>query len=114
MGPMAGNATFTSAARDAVTTFFSEEAGDRAGRDRLVMARALGALFFAGALVGLVSLLLPHAADANLGVIAAVCAIALAAGGGLIVGGGRVPGWTLPAGCYAATALIATGLYYSD
>jgi diguanylate cyclase (GGDEF)-like protein/putative nucleotidyltransferase with HDIG domain len=111
---MARIAAATSAARYAVMGFFSEEAEESAGRDRIVMARALGALFFAGALVGLVSLMLPHAPDANVGAIAGVCAIAMAAGAGLIVGGGRVPGWTLPLGCYGATALIATGLYFSD
>jgi diguanylate cyclase (GGDEF)-like protein len=111
---MARIANRLSVARSGVTSFFSEDAGDRAERDRLVMARALGALFSAGALVGLVSLLLPHPPGANIGAIAVVCAIALAVGAGLIAGGGRVPGWSLPAGCFGATLLITSAIYYSD
>jgi diguanylate cyclase (GGDEF)-like protein/putative nucleotidyltransferase with HDIG domain len=82
--------------------------------DRISSASALGALFFAGAVVGLISLLLPHAAGANVGAIAVVCTIALVFGAGLIAGRERAPGWSLWASCYGATLLIAAAVYYSD
>jgi diguanylate cyclase (GGDEF)-like protein len=103
-----------SGARDGVTRFFSEEGEDRSSRDRLVMARALGALFIAGAVIALVSLLLPHAPGASAGGIAAVCGLALAVGAGLILGGVNVPRWSLPAACYGATLLITGAIYFSD
>ncbi|MEA2425928.1 MAG: hypothetical protein QOH13_2338 [Thermoleophilaceae bacterium] len=103
-----------SGARAGVTRFFSEDVEGRSSRDRLIMARALGALFIAGAVVALVSLLLPHAPGASLGGIAAVCGVALAVGTGLILGGVKVPHWSLPAACYGATLLITGAIYFSD
>src|SRR4051812_4586907 len=82
------------AARVAVTNFFSDDEGATRGRDRLVMARALGSLFFAGAVVGLITLVLPHWRGANVAGIAAVCAIALAVGVGMTIENGRLPTWT--------------------
>src|SRR5436190_23047082 len=103
------------AARSAVSCFFSEQGlGESRGRDRLVMARALGALFVAGALVGLVSLVLPHWEGANVVGIGAVCAVALAIGVGLFFERGRLPSWAFPATCIGATVLIALALYLSD
>ena len=99
--------------RAALTGFFSEGPGT-SGRDRLVMARALGSLFVAGAVIGLVSLALPHWDGTNLTGIGVVCALALAVGLALTLENGRLPGWAFPAAAYGATALIAAGLYYSD
>lgn len=101
------------AAREALTGFFSE-AADGPGRDRVVMARALGSLFFAGGLVGLVSLLLPHGPGTSVVGIVAVCVVALIAGVVLTVEHGRLAPWTFAAACYGATLLIAGGLYWSN
>src|SRR3954471_10484597 len=100
------------AARAAALRFFAEE--DGSPRDRLVMARALGALFVAGGLIGLVSLALPHEDSARLTRIGGLCAIALLMGAGLILEHGRLPRWVFPAACYAAVALVALAVYFSD
>src|SRR3954451_2054747 len=102
------------AGRKAVTSFFAEGLGESAGRDRLVMARSLGSLFFAGALVGLITLVLPQADNANLAGIAVACVIALAAGVGFILEKGRLPGWAFPAAVCGATLLITVAVYFSD
>jgi diguanylate cyclase (GGDEF)-like protein/putative nucleotidyltransferase with HDIG domain len=109
---MAGRPGSIDAARRAVVHFFAE--GETSGRDRLVMARALGSLFFAGAVVGLVSLLLPRWQGTDELGIALICVIALIVGMGLMLERGRLPAWAFPAACYGATTLIATALYYSD
>jgi diguanylate cyclase (GGDEF)-like protein len=101
------------AARDAALRFFEEDEGDKA-RDRLVMARSLGSLFVAGALVGLISLLLPHASDTKVLGIGAICALALGFGVALTFERGRMPRWAFPAACYVGTILIGLGLYFSD
>src|SRR5947208_15347769 len=93
----------TEAARDAVVRFFAEGVGDSGGRDRLVMARALGSLFAAGAIIGLISLVLPHSDSANIAAIGTVCMIAIFVGAGLIFERGRLPGWAFPSACYGAT-----------
>src|SRR4051794_12234494 len=100
------------AAREAALRFFEEE-GDNE-RDRLVMARALGSLFVAGALVGLISLALPHAASTKTTGIGALCAAALLVGAAIVFEQGRMPRWAFPAACYVATILIALALYFSD
>ena len=110
---MARPSVWLAAARDAATGFFSEGSEGSAERDRLIMARALGALFSAGALVGFVSLFLPRWGDLNEVGVAVICAVALLAGAGLAAAGERVPAWLLPTACYGASVLIALGLYYS-
>src|SRR4051812_40961435 len=102
------------AARTAVMSFFEEGLGDSRDRDRLVMARALGSLFFAGAVIGFVSLALPRAEGTNVAGIATVCAIALALGLGLAFENGRLPSWAFPASCLGASVLISVAIYYSD
>jgi diguanylate cyclase (GGDEF)-like protein len=102
------------AARAALVSFFAESGVEPGGRDRLVMARALGLLFFAGAIIGFVSLLLPLAPDADIPAIATISAIALVVGVALTFERGRLPGWAFPGSCYGATLLIAVALYYSD
>jgi diguanylate cyclase (GGDEF)-like protein len=101
------------AARRAIVRFFAEEAGENP-RDRLAMARALGSLFVAGALVGFASLAFPHEPGMSVAAIAGVCAIGLLVGVLLTWEGGRLPAWAFPAACYAATALITLGVYFSD
>jgi diguanylate cyclase (GGDEF)-like protein/putative nucleotidyltransferase with HDIG domain len=109
---MPGRKGSVEAARRAIVAFFAE--GDSDGRDRLIMARALGALFFAGAIIGLVSLVLPHWHGTNVVGIGVICVIALLLGVALSFERGRLPTWTFPAACYGATVLIAMALYYSD
>ena len=101
------------AARGAVVRFFAEEAGDNP-RDRLVMARALGSLFVAGALVGFASLAFPHEPGMRVAAVAGVCGIALLVGILLTWEGGRLPPWAFPAACYAAVVLITLGVYLSN
>lgn len=101
-------------ARAATVRFFAEEGtGDNAA-DRLVMSRALGSLFVAGALVGLISLALPHPSDSDVVGIAVICGLALAFGFAFIFERRRLPGWMFPAACYVATFLISGALYLSN
>ena len=100
------------AARTAALRFFGDEGGP--DRDRLVMARALGSLFVAGGLVGLVSLALPHEAGTNVAVIAGLCGVALVVGIAFALEDGRLPAWAFPAASYGAVALIASAVYFSD
>jgi diguanylate cyclase (GGDEF)-like protein len=102
------------AAQKAVRRFFAEDVAERRLRDRLVMARSLGALYLAGAIIALVSLLLPHRGGADTANIAAICGIALGIGFILLGERGRLPAWAFPAACYAATILISFAVYYSD
>ena len=100
-------------ARAATGRFFAEEGGD-IERDRIVMARALGGLFVAGALIGFASLLLPHSDETRVLAIGIVCAAAFTIGMFFILVPRQLPAVVFPATCYAATALIATALYFSD
>jgi diguanylate cyclase (GGDEF)-like protein/putative nucleotidyltransferase with HDIG domain len=100
------------AARIAALRFFAQEGDD--ARDRLIMARALGSLFIAGAVIGLVSLMLPHEDGMKVAAIGAGCAVALLIGTGLLWERGRLPRWAVPAACYAAIALIALAVLLSD
>jgi diguanylate cyclase (GGDEF)-like protein len=102
------------AARTATVRFFAEEGTGGTERDRLVMARALGSLFVAGAMIGLVSLVLPHPSHSDVAGIAALCGLALLLGFTFIFEAGRMPGWTFPGACYAATFLISLVLYLSN
>ncbi|HEX6713369.1 MAG TPA: diguanylate cyclase [Thermoleophilaceae bacterium] len=99
------------AAREAAVRFFAEE-GDTE-RDRTLMARALGSLFVAGAIIGFASLALPHESDTNTGAIAGVCAAATLLGVAIAFERGRLPGWAFPGACYAAVGLIALAVYFS-
>jgi diguanylate cyclase (GGDEF)-like protein len=109
---MARVTSMVEAARAALLRFFAEEGGN--DRDRLVMSRALGSLFVAGGVVGLVSLLLPRAGDANATAIGLICTLALFLGVVFIAERGRLPHWAFPGSCFAATVLIALALYYSN
>src|SRR5947209_1519045 len=78
------------------------------------MARALGLLFFAGAVIGLASLALPHPAKQDQLGIATACAIALLVGLALTFERGRLPSWTFATSCFGATVLIGFAIYYSS
>ena len=101
------------AARDAALRFFAEGTPDTE-RDRIIMARAAGSLFIAGALIGLVSLAFQHEAGSNEAAIAGLCIAGLVVGLGLILEKGRLPTWVFAASAYGATALIAVALVLSD
>jgi diguanylate cyclase (GGDEF)-like protein/putative nucleotidyltransferase with HDIG domain len=100
------------AAREAALRFFAEGAPD-SERDRLVMARALGSLFVAGAIVGLLSIITPHEENSRDAAIAGICAVAFAAGLFFILVDRRLPARAFPIACYGASALIAAALYLS-
>jgi diguanylate cyclase (GGDEF)-like protein len=109
---MARVSTSVERARGAVVRFFGQEGGDE--RDRLVMARALGSLYVAGALIGFVSLVLPQSGGSKLGGLAVVCGLAVVAGLVTIFERGRLPLWAFPALCTGASTLIAGAIYLSD
>src|SRR5947208_1675885 len=80
------------AALAALTRFFSEQEPDTAsGDDHTIMSRALGILFFAGAAIGLVSLLLPQAPDARPIGVAVLCIVAIVLSGFFLRVGGDAP-----------------------
>jgi diguanylate cyclase (GGDEF)-like protein len=101
------------AARGAALRFFAEGAADTE-RDRLVMGRALGSLFVAGAIVGLISLLLQHDDPSNDLAIAGLCVVALLAGLFFILDDRVIPPWAYPVACVGATALITAALILSN
>ena len=78
------------------------------------MARTVGLLFFAGAAVGLLSLLLPQSPDAKLAAVAADCGVALVVSALFFRLGGRAPSWVFPAALFGATLLIEGAIYWSD
>jgi diguanylate cyclase (GGDEF)-like protein/putative nucleotidyltransferase with HDIG domain len=100
------------AARTAALRFFAEEGGH--ARDRIMMARALGALFMAGGLIGFVSLALPHEGGTDLVALGALCGVAVLVGIALTLEDGRLPGWIFAAASYGAIVLIASAVYVSD
>jgi diguanylate cyclase (GGDEF)-like protein/putative nucleotidyltransferase with HDIG domain len=99
------------AARGAVEAFFADANDD--SRDRRVMARAGGALFVAGGLLGLVSLLLPRTAELRPAGIAAVCGVSIVLGTLLLFERGRLPLRAFPPACFGASVLVAVAVYYS-
>ncbi len=101
-------------ARRGVIGFFAETGADQSTRDRIVKARALGALFIAGAWIGAISVLLPHWRGTSVAGVDAICAAALALGLVFMYERGRLPEWVFPATCYGATVLITLGLYFTD
>jgi diguanylate cyclase (GGDEF)-like protein len=109
---MARLSTSVERARGTVVRFFELEGGDE--RDRLVMARALGSLYVAGALIGFASLALPQSGQSKLGALAVVCGLAVVAGITIIFERGRFPLWVFPALCLGASSLIAVAIYLSD
>src|SRR4051794_38981072 len=103
---MARIAAYGRRAFTAVYGFFSEQEADAQHGDVVVMARALGLLFFAGGAIGLVSVLLPQAHGAHPAGIVAVCLAAIAVSGALFKFGRRVPRWMFAASLYGGTLLI--------
>src|SRR5438034_9349260 len=92
---------------------FSAQHADRP-TDPVVMARAMGFLFFAGAAIGFVSLLLPQSPDARLPAVAAVCAVAMGLSVVFWFRSGRLPQWVFTAALFGGTLLINAAIYWSD
>lgn len=100
------------AAQTVVTGFFSGREG--ASADAVVMARALGSLFLAGALVALATLALPQAPGASEAGIATVCVVALCVAGAGFRWAGRLPRWAFSSCLVAASLLIEAAIWFSD
>jgi len=83
------------------------------GTDARLPARALGSLFLAGATIGLVSLLLPHAPKADVPALYSNVALAFAGGIVLWMLGARFPHWALHLAVAAGTLLIARAVLLS-
>jgi diguanylate cyclase (GGDEF)-like protein len=77
------------------------------------MARSLGWLFIAGATIGLISLFVPRAPNANVGVLAGNIGLAYLGGVIVLVVLRRMPPWTFHLALLAGTVLITRAVYYS-
>jgi diguanylate cyclase (GGDEF)-like protein len=76
-------------------------------------ARALGWLFMAGATIGLVSLLLPHPPQADVGGLYSNVGLAYLGGGALLFGASRVRVWTLHVSLAIGAVLITRAVVLS-
>ncbi len=81
--------------------------------DTRLMARSLGALYLAGATIGLISLALPQAPGTNQGALLVNVGLAYLGGGVVLLSLARLPEWTLHVALLAGTALITRAVYYS-
>src|SRR4051812_21875416 len=77
------------------------------------MARALGALFLAGAATGALTLLLPHDHRANDAALWSNVALAAVTAIGLIALAPRIKPWMLAAIVAAGTLTVTRAVYYS-
>jgi diguanylate cyclase (GGDEF)-like protein len=92
----------------------AESSGDAsAAEDGRLRARALGYLFFAGATIGLISLLLPLPARAQVGGLYSNVGLAYAGGLLLLAGAGRARTWMLHVALAAGTLLITRAVLLS-
>ena len=78
------------------------------------MALALGALFLAGAIIGGVSLVLPHPSEYHEGALWSNTAIAAAGGLGLMALRNRLPAWAIQVLLLAGTVLVTRAVYYGE
>ena len=81
--------------------------------DKRLRSLVLGWLFVAGGAIGAVSMVLPHAAAANDLALWSNIALALLAGTGLLVAGGRLPVWGFHVTLAVGVLLIARAVFYS-
>lgn len=81
--------------------------------DPRLAARALGWLFVAGAMIGLVSLLLPHPPRSDVPGLYSNVGLALAGGVGLLIGAPRVRLWALHVALALGSVLIARAVVLS-
>jgi diguanylate cyclase (GGDEF)-like protein/putative nucleotidyltransferase with HDIG domain len=78
-----------------------------------LMSRALGGLFLAGGTLALLTVLLPHSAQADVVGLVAIVANAYLVSAGLLVLAKRVPAWLLPVVLGWGSALITGVAYFS-
>jgi diguanylate cyclase (GGDEF)-like protein len=81
--------------------------------DSRIRARAMGSLYFAGGVIGAVSLLLPHSAKANEGALWSNVGLAALATLLLFVAGARLPEWVFHVGLAIGALLIARAVLSS-
>ena len=84
------------------------------GEDRRVMARTLGALYFAGATIGAISLILPHPAQFDTPALWSNVAISYVVALALVAAAGRIPVWALQLTVLGGTVVITRAVYLSD
>lgn len=87
--------------------------GERGVWEQAVMARGLGWLYIAGAVIGSVSLMLPRAPGTDLGALELNILLAFSGGVTVLVFFPRLPRWTFHVALLAGTALITRAIYYS-
>lgn len=92
---------------------FTDRPAVKPSQDLRLIARTYGSLYMAGAVVGGLSLLLPHDPDREL--LGVLFVIAAAAGAGVIWAGlaGRLPRWFLRASPAVSGLLVATFIYFT-
>jgi diguanylate cyclase (GGDEF)-like protein len=81
--------------------------------DAGIRARAMASLYLAGAAIGAVSLVLPHAAKANEAALWSNTALAFVAGALLMAMGSRLPGWAFHVGLAAGSVLVMRAVLVS-
>jgi diguanylate cyclase (GGDEF)-like protein len=84
------------------------------GQDRQFQTRALAAMFGAGAVLGLISVLLPHGEGVNAVGWALNSSLGLPVAGALFVAGGRVPMWVLHVLLVSGAGMVALGQEFGD
>lgn len=92
---------------------FTDRPAVKPSEDFRLIAVTYGLLYISGAVVGALSLLLPHDSDRDL--LGVLCVIAVAAGAGVIWAGlaGRLPRWILQASPAVSGLLVATFIYFT-
>ena len=78
------------------------------------MAIALGMLYLAGAIIGTLSLLLPHPADYNDGALWSNTALAAVTGSLLLAARNRVTPWMIQLLVLGGTLVVTRAVYYGD
>jgi diguanylate cyclase (GGDEF)-like protein len=82
-------------------------------QDRALRWRALASLYLAGAVIGTVSLVLPHSSHANSGALWANTALAYATAAVGLLLAGRLPLWANQVCLAAGTLVVTSAVYYS-
>jgi two-component system cell cycle sensor histidine kinase/response regulator CckA len=91
----------------------SDDSASGSGRQPIDVARAGAALFFAGGLIGLGSLLLPGAADRNERAVFLTSLVAIAGAALTLRFGRRLPPWSFNGLAATGTILVTVGTYYA-
>jgi diguanylate cyclase (GGDEF)-like protein len=81
--------------------------------DRATMARTFAYLFGLGATLFVVTLVLPHSADREIGGMAAVAIAAYAVAASFLIGFDRLPTWCFQLAPLLGTVLVSLGIYFA-